>query len=408
MFRFVHSADWQLGARFTQFGAKGAALREARLVTLRRALEVARQREVDAFIAAGDVFEDSQVDESLVSATVQLFSEFPTVLIFLLPGNHDPFSGPGSVWLRRPFVNAPKHIRILGEATAIELDGAFLVASPLHQKMSSLDPSLKLSELASNLPVGKVKVGVTHGSPAIPGKHQPNDFPIALNAASRAGLDYLAIGHWHNWLDVNDGGRVIMPGTPEPDSFDHKNCGYVAYVEIDSGGATPRIEQVTVASLRWKEMTFDFLSEDASRTSLGQSFADLASDAGKTVVRVVLAGSATPRQISDVRVWLDRSLAPFLVGQISDKSSIVLSAAELQDLQVRHPILSQVLADLDQLETLATGRAPVANVTHATPLTLAEAQDLLASAKIDLTALTAEQLTQTRQLLLQTMQDAAL
>src|SRR5436853_182870 len=134
MFRFIHSADWQLGARFAQFGAKGAALRAARLQTLRRALELARSRAVDAFIVARD------------------------------------------------------------------------------------------------LPAGAAAIGVTHGAPAIEGKHQPNDFPIALDAASRAGLAYLAIGHWHNWLADLDGGRIVMPGTPEPDRFDHERCGFVSLV----------------------------------------------------------------------------------------------------------------------------------------------------------------------------------
>ena len=31
----------------------------------------------------------------------------------------------------------------------------------------------------------------------------------AADAASRAGLDYLAIGHWHNWLADADGGRIV-------------------------------------------------------------------------------------------------------------------------------------------------------------------------------------------------------
>lgn len=407
MFRFIHSADWQLGARFAQFGAKGTTLREVRLSTLQRALEVAQQREVDAFIVAGDLFEDNQVDDDLVLAVVQIFSKYPSVPIYLLPGNHDPFSGPESVWMRRQFIDAPKHIRILSQAGVTELDGVFLISSPLQQKMSTLDPSMKLVELAATIPESAIKIGVTHGALAIEGKHQPNDFPIALNAASRAGLDYLAIGHWHNWLDDMDGARIVMPGTPEPDRFDHLRCGFIAYVEIDSPGADPRIEPVSVASLTWKELTFDFLSAESSRATLGQTLTDLASAGGKTVVRVVLTGAASPSQILEVHAWLNRLLEPFLVALISDRSSVALSSAELQDLQMRHPILAQVLADIDQIELLATGRGSGTTIAATGPLTLTEAQTLLASAKIDLTSLTAEQLTQTRQLLLQTMQQAA-
>jgi len=77
--KFVHSADWQLGARFSQFGAKSGALRQARLDTLKAVLRAARDRQVDAFIIAGDLFEDNQVDDSLVASVLELFKEFGTV-----------------------------------------------------------------------------------------------------------------------------------------------------------------------------------------------------------------------------------------------------------------------------------------------------------------------------------------
>src|SRR5438874_607499 len=76
-------------------------------------------------------------------------------------------------------------------------------------------------ELAKAARPDAIKVGITHGALAIPGKFQPNDFPIDPAAASRAGLDYLAIGHWHEW-QVYDNGRLVMPGTPECDAFERE------------------------------------------------------------------------------------------------------------------------------------------------------------------------------------------
>jgi DNA repair exonuclease SbcCD nuclease subunit len=407
MFRFIHSADWQLGARFSQFGAKGSALREARLTTLRRALDLARQKSVDAFLVAGDLFEDNQVDEALVSQVVGMFSDYHSLPIYLLPGNHDPFTGPDSVWQRRSFAKASGHIHVLTRAESIDLGGVWLLASPLQQKLSTVDPSLKLVDLATTVPTGAIKVGITHGALAIEGKHQPNDFPIALNAASRAGLDYLAVGHWHNWLPDTDSGRLVMPGTPEPDQFDQDRSGRVAFVEIDAPGIAPRVEALQVATLDWKRLTFDFLLADASRTSLTHALSSLAANAMRTVLRVELTGTASPAQLAEVRTWLEGALSPFLVGQLFDRSSIALTAAELVDLQSRHPILAQVLADLDQIEMFATGAGGPQRPLTDTTLTLSEAQRLLAQSKIELTALNAEHLTRARQVLLQTMQEVS-
>ena len=423
MYRFLHSADWQLGARFTQFGAKGARLREARLETLERALALATKHAVDAFLVAGDLFEDNQVADALVERVMALFGAHPQLPVYLLPGNHDPHSGPDSVWQRRALLHPPANVHVLREAGVTELGaGTFLLASPLHQKLSPTDPSLKLVELAASLPAAAIKIGLTHGALAIEGKHQPNDFPIALNAATRAGLDYLAVGHWHNWLPDTDGGRIVMPGTPEPDRFANDASGHIALVEITAAGQPPRVEPLRVATLDWRALTFDFLSAEASRASLAAALSELAPAAARTVLRVTLTGTATPDAVAEIHRWLDPLLSTFLVGQLVDKSRIALSTAERADLQSRHPILAQVLADIDRLETFAGGTVataeseisnPKSEISHvavavvADPLTLPQAQSLLGAARIELAQLTPEFFATLRQTVFQTLQEVA-
>lgn len=420
MLRLIHSADWQMGARFAQFGARGARLREARLTTLRRSLALARDHAADVFLIAGDLFEDNQVDDSLVAAVVDSFRAHPELRVFLLPGNHDPYTGPDCVWQRRAFLAAPANVHVFREAGVVELGGgAFLLASPLHQKLSTTDPSLKLAELAAGLPADALKIGLTHGALAIEAKHQPNDFPIALNAASRAGLDYLGIGHWHNWLADTDGGRIVMPGTPEPDRFANDASGNVALVELDVHSQPPRVRALPVATLAWRSLAFDFLSAEASRAGLAATLAELAPAAERTVLRVTLAGTASPAALAEVRSWLEAAIVPFLVGQLVDRTCVALGPVELADLRSRHPILAQVLTDIDRLEILATGQisAPAAplgadgalpeSVPAPSSLTLAEVQALLAPSKIDLARLDPEFFGQLRRLLLQTLQEVA-
>lgn len=417
MIRFVHSADWQLGARFSQFGAKAGQLRAVRVTTLQRAIALAINKQADVFLIAGDLFEDNQVDDSLVRATLELFRSHPSLPVYILPGNHDPHSGPDSLWQRKAFLNAPANVHVLREAGVSDLGGnAYLLAAPLHQKLSSHDPSLKLAELSASLPAGTIKIGLTHGALKIESKHQPNDFPIALNAATRAGLDYLAIGHWHNWLADSDGGKIVMPGTPEPDRFTNDDSGHVALVEIDSPGQPARVQKLPVATLAWHALTFDFISPEASRTSLTASLAELATAVDRTVLRVNLTGTASPTALHETRTWLDAALSPFLVGQVADETRVALTPAELADLRARHPILAQVLADIDRLEAFAGGQVAASPVSEgdiatqppaiSTPsLTLTEAQALLAPAKIELTQLTPAWFAQLRQTVFQSLQE---
>jgi DNA repair exonuclease SbcCD nuclease subunit len=405
--KILHSADWQLGARFRQFGGRADALRSARLTTLRRSLDVARDRSVDAYLVAGDLFEDNQVEDKLVSEVVRIFGEYPSIPIYLLPGNHDPISGPEAVWNRKALLQAPANVHVLREPGVTDLGGAVLLASPLSQKLSTTDPSLRLVDLAKDIPADKIKIGITHGALAIEAKHQPNDFPIALNAASRAGLDYLAIGHWHNWLVETDGGRIVMPGTPEPDRFSNERSGNVAFVEIEGPGIPPRVEAVNVATLTWRSFNMDFLDQESSRTSLDQVLTDLRDNAAKTVLRITLSGSVSPQVVGEVKAELTKAGEGFFLHQIVDSTRIALTAVERADLQARHPILAQVLADIDQLEGFATGSAPPNDDPTTTPLTLSEVQALLAPSKIDLAQLTPEWFARLRQTLFQSLQEVA-
>ncbi len=407
MLRFIHSSDWQLGARFRQFGEKAEALRAARLATLRNTLKLARERAITIFLIAGDLFEDNQVSDDLVSQTVSIFEDFPEIQIFILPGNHDPVSGPESVWNRKAFLNPPANVHVFREPGTVDLNGAFLLASPLSQKLSTTDPTQKLMDLARGLPADRIKVGISHGALAIEGKHQPNDFPIALNAASRAGLDYLAIGHWHNWLDGTDGGRIVMPGTPEPDRFSNDRSGNVACVEIDGPGILPRVEALNVATLTWRSLNLDFLTQESSQSSLSQGLAGLRANAAKTVLRITLSGSVSPQVVAEVKAELANAGEGFFLYQIIDATRIALSTAERADLQARHPILAQVLADIDQLEAFATGSVTSVGEQAMTPLTLTEAQTLLAPSKIDLAQLSPEWFAGLRQTLFQTLQEVA-
>jgi len=113
--------------------------------------------------------------------------------------------------------------------------------------------------------------------------------------------------------------------------------------------------------------------------------------------------------VTDLKSEIERSIAGFFFHQIVDSTRVALNAAELMDLRSRHPILAQVLADIDQLERFATGSGQTldGDESAASPLTLAEAQSLLASSRIELSALPAEFFSQLRQTLFQTLQEVS-
>jgi len=399
--RLIHSADWQLGERFVQFGPKADALREARQKTLATALQKAREMEVDAFLIAGDLFADAQVDDAVIRAALDAFAAVPELCVFILPGNHDPYSGPGCVWERRLFQQKPARVTVISQPAVYEVADGFLIASPLQQKVSTVDPSHKFSALARDLPTDRIRVGITHGALAIPTKHQPNDFPIALDAATRAGLDYVAVGHWHNG-QIYDSGRLVMSGTPEPDDFGQTASGNIVLVEIPRRGAEPVLTDLHVASLQWCELEFELVDFESARKSALAKLRELNANAASTVLRIRMRGSISPTALEEFKRELESTLQPFAAWLLQDDTRAAFTAAELAELQGKHPLLGQTIADLAQFEHLACGTPPP---IESDVISLGEAQRLLADARIELTKLDPEFFRLAHQLLSQKLQE---
>lgn len=394
--KFVHSADWQLGARFAQFAERAPRLRATRVQTLSRALAMAAERNADAFLISGDLFEDNHVGNELVDEVVSLFANYPDLAILLLPGNHDPYSGPDSIWDRKQFLEAPAHVHVFREPGTWELNGVYFVASPLQQKVSTLDPSLKLQSLAEGLPKSAIKVGLTHGAIAIPGKHQANDFPISLDAASRAGLDYLAVGHWHQW-QLYDDDRLVMPGTPEPDNFGQDQAGNVALAQMVGQGEKPLIEKVSVKSMDWVRLSYDLRDEVASQQRVKSLVNEASKGLEDTVIRIVLTGSSTPERLEACQVWLNEQLSSAFVCQVKDESELTLSEQELEAISQEHPLVDQVLRDLESIKSLLTGGGELNETQRGAAMKLSELQTLLDAARIPLSELETEHLKRARQ-----------
>lgn len=224
---------------------------------------------------------------------------------------------------------------------------------------------------------------------------------MALDAATRAGLDYLALGDWHNW-QVYDNGRLVMPGTPEQDNFDQVASGFVAHVTINEKGSPPHVEQVRVGQFQWHTFDFDYLNLEAARTLLQQAVASLSGQTDSSVIRVRVCGSATREVSLPTSQWLNDLLKPFPFSQLHDESSLALSSAELEHLKANHPILAQVLGDLDQIAAFTIGaKNENANAEQLSPK---QVDELLGGAHIDKASLTAAHFELARQILLQKLQ----
>ena len=104
--RIIHSADWQIGKVFKQFGAKEETLRQARLAAIERLGAHAKSNGVHHILVAGDVYDSEAPNPHTLRAPIERMKPFADVHWHLLPGNHDPHR-PEGVWDRTVQLGLP-------------------------------------------------------------------------------------------------------------------------------------------------------------------------------------------------------------------------------------------------------------------------------------------------------------
>ncbi len=379
--KFVHTADLQIGARFTLFGEKAEILRAARLLALDHILQIARENDVDVVLIAGDMFESNQIANSIVDKAFAILAAYPDVPIVILPGNHDPLTGPGCIWMRKPFASPPPHVTVCSSRTPVEIAGAVILPVPITQKISSKDPSLPLVDMAADIDPGKIKIGMTHGALAIEGKHQPSDQPIALDAATRAGLDYLAVGHWHKPQTYDDG-RLSMSGTPEPDDFG-QDSGSVSLIEISAPERTPSLRRLNSATLSWRSVTVDLLNRQSTNEVFAEAISGNDTPPDSTVLRIELKGPGSPEYRESLESKIFQSAKDYAAVLLDDRTSTAISESLWNSYLQEHPLLAQVVADVERSRLFNTGTPPAIDISGLDELTISEFQSFCSDLKIE-------------------------
>lgn len=361
--KFLHTADWQIGKPFARIGDpdKGARVRSERIDSIRRLGDLARSEGASFVLVAGDLFDSTTVDKSVVSAACSAIGQIG-LPVFAIPGNHD-HGGPGSLWQQEFFLQecgalAP-NFRILLDREPVELDEAILLPCPLLRQHESSDPTAWLREFAEIElgDPGKPRIVLAHGS--VHGFEGPSGDPdgeeddgmlnlISLDRLPREELDYIALGDWHGTKEIDP--SAWYSGTPETDRFprgDQNRPGHVLVVEVSRGSA-PEVQTVPTGRIGWHVVDFRFASDsDLARLEedLGQL---LGNRAGEDLLRLTLKGSLSLEAASRLESFLATLESRLLRLRLRDEYRIEPSEEEVASLANRpgDPLLSRVAETL--------------------------------------------------------------
>ena len=254
----IHTSDVHLGAPLGWLGDKASEQREQLKRTLAAIVDLTISERADCLLVAGDLFDSVSPPSSAVRFALKEFGRLAAAgnaEVVVLPGSHD-FLDPSSVYsCYRTEFEGVGNVSILGldgRATVdlarigVSVRGAFGAragASGVGRSVLSPHPELPYS------------IATMHGSVDIV-PVAPGDRPIERSALDAPGWSYFALGHWHSWREITGtSAPAVYPGAPEVIAMDQTGCGYVARVELGSGGVS--VDRVRIGTRTLAEAVID-------------------------------------------------------------------------------------------------------------------------------------------------------
>lgn len=233
--RIIHCSDIHLDSKLSA-NLTGAKKRERKLEliqTFERMVEYADAHNVSAIIIAGDLFDTRTIAVTPRKAVYKSIVNHPGIEFYYLRGNHDADSFLGAL------ETVPDNLRLFGDTWTTYTLGDNSLITINGVELNGGNAASVYSSLV--LDVDKINIVTLHGQES---EYQKKDRAeiISINELRGRGIDYLALGHIHEYkLETLDRrGNYCYSGCLEGRGFDE--CGEHGFVMLNIDEASRTIE----------------------------------------------------------------------------------------------------------------------------------------------------------------------
>ncbi len=256
-FRFLQLSDLHLDSNL-QAGRLGFPAEKARVRRLElqelliKACRLLRERNLDAMLIPGDLFDDESVSQDTVNFVIDQFKRLAPAPVVISPGNHDFYSlgspyNDGSLAARRQ-QSWPDNVHIFKEASwsTRPLLPSVHITAMAHCASAPRSERLLALRVPRSGPLSDIHLLLFHGSRdniKIP-KTKFRTLPFSDPELVSQEFDYVALGHYHEQSEVRAAdGRIIAAysGCPAGRGLDETGEKSVLVGEISKDGSRSHV-----------------------------------------------------------------------------------------------------------------------------------------------------------------------
>ena len=281
--KIIHTGDLHLGMTFKSLGDKSKLHRRDCQEVFSDIINLCIKEKVDSLLIAGDLFDNPNPPKSIVTFVIDELKRLKekNITAFIISGNHDPYQKE-SVWFGYKF---PSNVFIfdsnslepktMGDLTVYGIAYTNNTKEPLNNFKAEKDDNFN--------------VGLVHGSTVNLNADEDPEYtyrPIKKLQVDNSNLDYIALGHFHDLLEIKGKVKCFYSGSPEGLSFKNSADSSVLFVKYSDGKVDVKPIKTAIREFHTLEIDCTRLDNDLELKKVLEK-----NKGGNKILRLVLKGN---------------------------------------------------------------------------------------------------------------------
>ena len=246
--KFVHIADMHFDMPFTVLSKNG--LGDSRRLDQRnvfnKMINYIKENDIEYLFISGDLYENEYVRKSTIDYINNCFKEISNTIIYITPGNHDPY-------INNSYYNKyewNENVHIFTKLDKVEDKKVNIYGYGFTDFYS------KKVELPTNLDNSKINVLLMHADLDGSTKEYGEYNSILESELEHTGFDYIALGHIHK-SNFEKTKKIIYPGSTIAGGFDELGKHGMVVGEISEETKEISLEFIELDDKEFVEVNLD-------------------------------------------------------------------------------------------------------------------------------------------------------
>ena len=322
--KIVHTADLHFDTPFNEVDEKQRLINKEELKEVfKNIINFCKEKHVDILLLAGDIFDNLTLSRETIHFIENIFNDIKETRVFISPGNHDPYDNNSFYKL----IKWPENVHIFKGS----LEKVYIEELKTNVWGAAFNGKYVRKSILKGFSQNdeEINIMVIHGE--LSSSEEGNEYnPITLKNIRESGMDYIALGHRHNFSGVLKEGSTFYSysGCPQGRGFDETGDKGIVYGYVAKGFA--ELSFIKTCKRNYEEVYVDIsnlFGYEEIREKILDSIKE--KDRKNNLYKIILKGEVSEKFHIEEKIVKSKLLNDFYFCKVIDKTSIALDIKEL-------------------------------------------------------------------------------